>query len=48
VNITIRISDGLYYATLEGSEVEVDIEGVGDTLAEALKDLVEQLEAGAI
>jgi predicted RNase H-like HicB family nuclease len=39
-NITIRFSDGVYFASVENTELE----GTGETLSEALRDLAENIE----
>jgi len=39
-NVTVRFTDGLFYAAMDDSEME----GVGDTISEALRDLAENLE----
>lgn len=39
--VTIRLSDGLFYAAMEDSELE----GVGDSISEALRDLAEIIES---
>ena len=38
--ITIRFSDGLFFSSLEDSELE----GSGESISDALRDLADQLE----
>lgn len=39
-NVTIRFSEDEFIASMEDSEIE----GVGDTISEALRDLAENIE----
>jgi len=41
VNVTIREDDYTYYATLD---TQPDIEGVGETMADALRSLADELD----
>lgn len=43
-HVTIRFSDGLFYAAMDDTEIE----GVGDSIAEALIDLADNIELGQI
>jgi hypothetical protein len=43
-NVTIRFTEGLFYAAMDDSELE----GVGDSISEALRDLAENIEMSQI
>ncbi len=42
--VTIRFTEGLFYAAMDDSELE----GVGDSISEALRDLAENIELSQI
>ena len=42
--VTIRFSDGMFFATMEDSELE----GSGETISDALRDLAEVIETSTI
>lgn len=44
MNLTVRETNGLFYIAMENTELE----GIGDTMPEALRDLAEQLEVSQI
>lgn len=43
-NVTIRFDEGEFIASLENTELE----GVGETMSDALRDLAENIELGQI
>jgi hypothetical protein len=42
--VTIRFNDGMFFASMEDSELE----GSGETISEALRDLAEVIETTTI